>query len=146
MKTENFTIGIHAAKEKVWNILWNDSTYRKWTAPFCEGSHIVTDWKENGKALFLDSTKSGMFSVIDKIIPNELISFKHLGEVKNGVEQAPDEKSKQWAGSMEIYKLNVTNGFVTLIVEVDVMEEMEKFIADTFPKALEIVKSLSEEK
>jgi hypothetical protein len=144
MKTLDFAIGIHAPKEKVWETLWNDVTYKKWTAPFGEGSYMVSDLKEGSKALFLDPKKNGMHSIVDKNIPNKLMAFKHMGEMKNGKEVSPDEKSKSWAGAMEIYKLNEANGITTLIVEMDVIENMEKFFMDSFPKALEVVKEISE--
>ena len=60
MKTLKFKIEINAPKEKVWNILWEDASYRKWTATFCEGGYAVTDWKENSKALFLTPNGEGM--------------------------------------------------------------------------------------
>jgi len=43
MERINFSISIDAPKEKVWNVLWNDSSYRKWTSVFAEGSSVVTD-------------------------------------------------------------------------------------------------------
>jgi uncharacterized protein YndB with AHSA1/START domain len=33
MEKQEFKISINAAPEKVWDILWNDSTYPVWTAP-----------------------------------------------------------------------------------------------------------------
>ena len=55
MKKLNFTTKIDAPKEKVWNTLWNDATYRAWTSAFAEGSFAETDnWKEGSKVLFLD--------------------------------------------------------------------------------------------
>ena len=32
---------INAPKEKVWKVLWDDSSYRKWTSVFMEGSYVV---------------------------------------------------------------------------------------------------------
>ena len=55
-----FTQQINAPKEKVWNILWEDASYRKWTTPFCEGSYAVNDnWKEGSKVLFLSPGGDG---------------------------------------------------------------------------------------
>ncbi|MEI9912589.1 MAG: hypothetical protein WDO71_24880 [Bacteroidota bacterium] len=54
MQRINFSISINAPKEKVWQVLWNDSSYRQWTSAFSEGSYVVTDnWKEGTKILFL---------------------------------------------------------------------------------------------
>ena len=46
MEKMNFSIDINAPKEKVWNVLWDDDSYRKWTSAFAEGSYAKTDnWK-----------------------------------------------------------------------------------------------------
>jgi len=44
METLEFKIRIKAPAEKVWSVLWNDETYKKWTRVFCEGSYTITDW------------------------------------------------------------------------------------------------------
>lgn len=44
MKTLNFLIKIKASKEKVWNVLWDDETYRKWTSTFSEGLILKEDF------------------------------------------------------------------------------------------------------
>ncbi len=44
METLEFKIRIKAPAEKVWSVLWNDETYKKWTRVFCEGSNTITDW------------------------------------------------------------------------------------------------------
>jgi len=55
-----FSINIEAPKEKVWNTLWNDQTYREWTSAFAEGSRAETDWKKGSRVLFTDGKGSGM--------------------------------------------------------------------------------------
>ncbi|MFT3911669.1 MAG: SRPBCC domain-containing protein [Ferruginibacter sp.] len=137
--TLKFQANINAPKEKVWEILWNDDTYRKWTAAFTEGSHAESDWKEGSKILFLDGKGRGMFSMIEKKIVNEQIIFKHLGEVKDGVEEA-----KEWGGARERYFLSEKNGTTELSVEMDSTGDMDTYFNDTFPKALAIVKEISE--
>ena len=144
MTTLKFTTKINAPKEKVWETLWNDTTYRKWTAAFMEGSYAESDWKEGSKILFLDGKGDGMFSMIEKKIPNQQMSFKHLGEVQKGIEKPADEKTESWAGSKENYYLKEINGVTELNVDMDSTEEFEKYFKDTFPKALEIVKGISE--
>src|SRR6187402_2241939 len=85
METLKFNTSIKASREKVWQVLWNDETYRKWTAVFGEGSHAESDWNEGSEILFLGAGGSdGMFSVIETKIPNEQMIFRHLGEIKNG--------------------------------------------------------------
>ena len=45
MKKLQFSIEINAPKEKVWDTLWQDENYRKWTSVFMEGSFAESDWK-----------------------------------------------------------------------------------------------------
>ena len=144
MKKLNFSIEIKAPKEKVWRILWDDITYRKWTGAFSEGSYAVSDWEEGSKILFLSPNGEGMFSTIAKKIPNEFMSFKHLGTVKAGVEQPETDETKSWSGSTENYKLEGNDGVTKLAVDMDVTEDFEQYFQDTFPKALERVKDLAE--
>ena len=144
MKKEHFSIKIKAPKEKVWNVLWNDDTYRKWTEVFSEGSHAVTDWKEGSEVLFLSEDGKGMYSAIDKKIPNEYMSFKHLGVVKDKEKQPMDEETKEWSGAREDYSLKESDGVTELSVAMDIAESYEDYFKNTFPKALEKVKELSE--
>ena len=144
MKKLNFSMKIKAPKEKVWKVLWDDATYRKWTSSFHEGSHAVSDWKEGSKILFLGPSGEGMFSTIAKKKDYELMSFKHLGMVKEGKEQTETEETKKWSGAMENYTLHESNGVTELKVDVDIAEDYEQYFNEAFPKAMESVKSLSE--
>jgi uncharacterized protein YndB with AHSA1/START domain len=146
LKRISFSTTIKATKEKVWNILWNDETYKAWTSAFTEGSCAVSDWDEGSKILFLDGKGSGMYSTIAKKIPGEFMSFKHIGEVKDGVEQPLDEKSQIWSGSTENYALKETDGVTELTIELDVVESFMDYFTKTFPVAMENIKNLAEAK
>src|SRR3989337_938248 len=119
MKRLNFSTTINAPKEKVWKVLWDDATYRKWTSAFGEGSYAVSEWKEGSKILFLAPGGDGMFSSIARLVPNEYMSFAHLGVVKEGKEQPADAETEKWSGAMENYTLNETAGTTELTVEID---------------------------
>ncbi|HKZ67497.1 MAG TPA: SRPBCC domain-containing protein [Chitinophagaceae bacterium] len=144
MEKMNFKTVINAAPEKIWNVLWNDDTYRKWTAAFTEGSYAETDWKRGSKVLFLDGKGQGMVSKIAENKPNEFMSIEHLGIVKDGVEDTSSEEVKAWAGAHEDYTLKKVNGKTELIVDMDVTDDFKDYFKETWPKALENVKRLSE--
>lgn len=144
MEKLKFTIDIQASKEKVWNSLWEDANYRNWTSAFCEGSYAESDWNEGSKILFLGPTGGGMYSMIEKKIPNEFMSFKHLGEVKELKELSNDEKSKAWTGSHENYTLTSNGNSTHLLVELDSVEEHIDYFKEAFPKALERLKNIAE--
>lgn len=140
----HFTLDIAAPREKVWQVLWDDATYRQWTSAFMEGSHAVSDWKEGSKIQFLGPDGGGgMYSIIERSNAPEYMSFKHLGEIKDGKEQPND--GNLWSNAMENYTLTEHNGSTTL--EVDLYGAPNEFISyfqEAFPKGLALVKSLSE--
>jgi Activator of Hsp90 ATPase homolog 1-like protein. len=145
MEKKIFQTSINASKEKVWKTLWNHDTYKLWTAVFAEGSTVETDnWKEGSKVLFLDGKGNGMVSKVAANRPNEFMSFKHLGVIKDGKEDMGNEKNNEWSGATENYTLNGQNGKTELIVEMDITEEYRDYFEKTWPKALEKLKELAE--
>ena len=145
MKRHQFKIAIDAPREKVWEILWNDKSYREWTSVFSEGSRAETDWKKGSKILFLGGADNeGMVSRVEENIPNEFMSIRHLGIVKNGVEDMNNEKAKEWAGATENYILKNVNGKTELTVDMDITDEYLDHFQQTWPQALNKVKELAE--
>lgn len=144
MEKIKFDVVINAPREKVWEILWNDETYREWTSAFSEGSMVETDWQKGSKVLFGDGKGSGMVSRIADNVPNQYMSFEHLGMVENGVEDMESEKVKEWAGAMENYTLNSEDGKTRLLVEMDITDEHKDSFMAMWPKALEKLKELAE--
>lgn len=142
-----FKITISAPAEKVWKTLWEDASYREWTSAFSSGSRAETDWEKGSKVLFLGADNSGMVSTIAENIPNEFMSIRHLGIVKDGVEDLESEEVKQWSGSYENYTLREANGETALTVTMggaQISKEFEDYFAATWPKALDKLKKLAE--
>jgi uncharacterized protein YndB with AHSA1/START domain len=145
MEKISFSTDIKAPKEKVWEILWNLDSYRAWTSAFAEGSTAQTDnWKEGSKVIFGDGKGSGMVSTVATNKPNEYMSFRHLGVMKDGVEDTTSDEVKGWAGAMENYTLKGENGSTTLSVDIDINADFKDYFVKTFPVALEKVKALAE--
>lgn len=141
MNRLQFSIDIKVDKAKIWEALWNDSSYCDWASVFFEGSYAITDnWKEGSKVLFLAPDQSGIYSIIETHIPNKMIMFKHIGSVVKGKEQPIDDETKAWSGATEIYTLTEGTDCNTLTVEIDILDEHLDFMKTTFPKALEKVK------
>lgn len=145
MTTLSFSQQINASREKIWQALWDDASYREWTSVFTPGSYAESDWKEGSKVLFMSPEGSGMVSFIDKKIDNEHIAFKHTGVVKDGKEQPETEETKKWAGAIEAYTLrDIGNGSTELSVTMDTLEYHADYFYDKFPKALAAVKVIAE--
>jgi uncharacterized protein YndB with AHSA1/START domain len=142
MKKLEFDIKIEAPTQKVWDILWNDNTYRKWTSVFHEGSRAVTDWKEGSKVLFLGEEDNGMYALIEKKVPNREMIFLHQGEIIK-VEERP-WATGDWGESRESYFLEEDGTITKLRVELDSPDEYADYFTETFPKSLGKVKELAE--
>ncbi len=140
MVTLQFNISINAPREKVWKALWDESNYQQWTAVFGEGSSAKSDWQEGSTIQFLGANGDGMYGRIDKMVPNTQMTFKHLGEIRNG-----EQKESEWAGALESYFLTGNGAATELFVEMDTAESHQQYFKDTFPKALQIVKQLAEQ-
>ena len=146
MQKINFTTTINASKEKVWSTLWNDATYRQWTSAFFEGSYAITDnWKEGSKVLFVGPDgKNGMVSKVAVNKPNEYMSFEHLGELKDGVEDTTSDAVKIWQGGHENYTLTEKDGHTIVTVDMDITETHLDYFVKTWPVALEKLKQVAE--
>jgi uncharacterized protein YndB with AHSA1/START domain len=144
MEKHQFKTTIDAPREHVWNTLWGKTTYPQWTAAFSEGSNVETDWKKGSKILFTDGKGEGMVSIIDDLVPNEFMSFKHLGMLKNGEEDFETARNKGWSGAMENYTLETVNGKTELTIDQDLEAEYSDYFLTAWPKALETLKMITE--
>lgn len=157
MEKLHFSIAINAPKEKVWDTMLEDKTYREWTTAFSPGSYYEGSWDEGSKILFLAPDNSGklggMTSVIAENRPHEFISIKHLGGVKDGVEDTTIEAMQAWAGALENYTFHETDGTTEVVVDIigngnneetKESKEMAEMFKDMWPNALQKLKELAE--
>jgi len=136
-----FSIDIKAEKTTVWKALWDENNYRDWASVFSEGSYYLADYLEEGsKIMFLGPDGSGIYSIIETHIPNKVIQFKHIGNVLKGKEQAIDDETRKWSGATESYSLTESADSITLVIQIDVLDEHLEFMSAKLPKALERVK------
>ena len=139
MKTISFTIDINAPINKVWDALWNDDNYRKWTNNFYLGSFYESDWEVGGKTLFLGPNRDGMFATITKLEKPYEVVFNHLGEIVNGVESVKYDND-----SFEKYQLKEIDGITRLVISLDTLDEYEQDMNEGFSKGIEDIKRISE--
>lgn len=145
MVTLTFKVSIKADRSAVWQALWSDEGYRTWVAVISEGSHALSeDWKEGSTVRFMGPGGNGMYAIIDRHVPGEKMHFRHQGEVREGVEIAPDPEAEGWLGAMETYDLQGQDGNLELVVSLDSLEEHVDFFNETFPLALEKARELAE--
>jgi uncharacterized protein YndB with AHSA1/START domain len=146
MNTLHFSIIINAPKEKVWDTMLQDATYRVWTKPFNEGSHYQGDWSEGSTIRFLGTDADGkimggMFSRIAKNVPFEYVSIQHLGVIENGIEKPWETEGE----GFENYAFVEKDGGTEVSVEmVNIPDDFCPSMNEMWPKALEVLKELAE--
>lgn len=149
METTKFEIDVNASPAKVWDSLWSDVNYPKWTAAFGEGSHAVTDWQEGSEVLFLDKDKNGMRAMIAKNEPEKFMSIKTLGEIAKGEDKTDNNGASTCGDWYENYTLTPTANGTHLLIELkadEVPPEFKDFMGNTWPKALSDLKAIAEGK
>lgn len=143
------TIFINAPRERVWDVMLADDTYRQWTSAFNPGSYYKGDWKKGSKILFLGpnpdgSGEAGMVSRIRENTPHEFISIEHLGIVHNGVEDTESAEAKKWAPAYENYTLAAKAGGTELTIEMDIEEKEKQNFEKMWVDALARLKEIAE--
>jgi len=150
MQKLHFSIHINGNKEKVWDSMLGDVTYREWTEPFHVGSYYEGDWSEGSKMLFLgpgeDGQKDGgMVSRIKENRKYEFVSVEHLGMVIDGVEDTTSEEVKKWTPSFENYTFTEKDGGTEVSVDMEVAnDEFKEMFEGMWPKALLKLKEIVE--
>ncbi len=134
---------INASPHVVWSILWEDATYRKWTAVYSEGSYAVGAFREGSRIHFLGPDGSGIYSDVVRMAPEEQMRFKHIGEIKNFQEQEI-ATGESWYGAIEQYDLEEQESGTLLKMILDTTSSFAEFMKATCPKALARVRTLAE--
>lgn len=146
MKSLEFRTIIAAPVSLVWETMLNDDTYREWTKAFEEGSHYEGSWEEGSKIHFLNSTGSGMVAKVAEHKLHEFVSIQILGFIADGIEDTESEEVKAWTPSYENYYFESTNDGTELRVTVEVPPEYVDMMTQSWLKALELLKSMCEER
>ncbi|MBI1937940.1 MAG: hypothetical protein HYS25_07425 [Ignavibacteriales bacterium] len=149
MNTLCFSIIINADKQKVWDTMLADKTYRAWTKPFDEGSCYKGSWEKGSEIRFLtsddESNAKGMLSKIKENIKHQFISIEHIGFIYNGVIDTTSEEVKKWTPAFENYSFSESGGKTELTIDVHVPDEYKSMFEETWPKALSALKNLCEQ-
>ena len=144
MITQHFDILIHAPPEAVWRTMLFSPTYERWTSAFCEGSRYEGGWDAGQTIRFMGPNGEGMVSVIAEHRPAGFVSIRHLGMIAQGVEDPTGEAVRAWAPCHENYHFIAEAGGTRLRVDADVIAGYEAYMAETWPRALALLKTLCE--
>ncbi|MGA9212552.1 SRPBCC domain-containing protein [Kaistella sp.] len=139
MKLLEFKTQINASPEKVWEVLFTQDAYRKWSSAMNEGTYFEGNWEEGSVMKFLDPKNNGMYNLVEKNIANQELRMKHLGWILEG------ELSPQgWEDSTVSYFLEPNDDGTLLKTEVNSLDEFVDFFNTKYPKNFENIKNLSE--
>ncbi len=142
----NFSIGINAPRQRVWDAMLGEKTYNEWTSAFSPSSSFEGDWSEGSRIRFVGKDENGnvcgMFSRIVENRELEFLAIEHLGTINNGVEESAG--ASEWAGAREDYHFSEKNGVTTVRVEQDMVASYETMFQEMWPKALENLKTIAE--
>jgi hypothetical protein len=150
MQKIHFSIQINTPREKVWNTMLDDATYRQWTVPFSAASYYVGSWETGSEIKFFGGEEnakdqvSGMYAKIKENRPHQFVSIEHLGMINNGVIDTESEEVKKWTPAFENYTFVDKDGGTEVSVDMDITDEYKDMFRDMWPKALEILKTISE--
>ena len=137
-----FSIEIHATRDRVWDTLWNDETFRQWAGLIDPGTYMTGKLDVDNKIQFISAENGyGVTSLVEQVVANELLVLRHSADTQDNGE---NDREPQWTGGSEQYSLEEKEGVTLLTVEFDVPIELEKEFNANYPKALDKVKELSE--
>lgn len=137
-KTINQVIKINASVQKVWQVLWEHESYKKWAAAYTKGSYYTGDLQQGGRIQFLAPNNNGMESEVYSLTENREVTFHHLHEIEGGKE------GQNLGGLVEKYELEEQQGATILSVTSEMPEEYFTDLDAGTAKALQIVKELAE--
>lgn len=151
MQKQRYTKTIHVPADTVYRTMLgldNISTYEQWTNLFNPTSTYEGSWDKGSEIRFIgtdeEGNRGGMVSEIAEHIPNEFVSIRHYGVLKGDEVVTEGPEIEKWAGGHENYYFKKYNGSTTVTVETDVSADYLDYFNETWPKALDKLKSIAE--
>jgi len=151
MKKLQFKKDINAPVAKVYKTMLgieDKNTYQEWTSVFNPTSTFEGSWDKGSKIYFIgvdeNGKKGGMVSEITDNQPSQFVSIRHYGLLDGDIEITTGEEVEKWAGGSENYSYEENEGVTTVTVELDVTDEHIDYFNDTYPKALDKLKTITE--
>ncbi len=113
MKELQYSIEIDAPRERVWDTLWQDATFRDWASIIDPETYMVGDLKEGNEIQFISAANGyGVTSLVKKVIVGEFLLLNHSADtqdklralslkVQGGDIQASLDYMRQMSGVLE---------------------------------------------
>jgi hypothetical protein len=148
MENMKFSVAINAPVEKVFNTMLGPEGYKQWTSVFNPSSSFEGTWGLDEKISFIgiskEGKKEGMVGLIRQFKPNDYVSIEYVGLLDGEHIKTEGQEMESWIGNHENYTFKSNGNQTTLIVDLDVVEPYIRYFKETYPKALEKLKEISE--
>lgn len=113
---------INATRQKIWQVLFNDTFSRMWYDEFSPGAHAQTNWSLNSKVVFTDPTSNGLIGKVTQNRKLEAMIVEYTGQLVDGVEDYTSQAAQALKGKRETYRLAEQNGLVLLSISADLSD------------------------
>lgn len=138
MKTMRFSLQIDVPRQRVWQVLWDETTFSDWTSPFADGARLETDWRQGGRFEYTEAqSDTASYGEIERLEPERRVIFQKLGETRAGADR-PLERPRR-----EEYRLDGADGATKLSLQIEVPEEQADALKEALPQALERIRALA---
>ncbi len=142
------SVTIKASPARVWEVLFTDHYYRRWTVPFSPTSHFEGTWEQGTDMRFLDGEGNGQVSHVSSRVEEQELVLAYQHEIKEGlsVEDAiAKAKASGWYDAKESYFLDsTTEGETILTVSLDIPPQGMEFMIEMWESALKLIVEIAE--
>jgi uncharacterized protein YndB with AHSA1/START domain len=145
MEKLEYKVVISAPAKKVWETMLQKETYEQWVANAWPGSSFDGKWKTGERMRFVGSDGSGTLAEFIEVKPYERVLARHIAVLNpGGAEDRTSEIAKGWVVTTEEYRLAESQGKTTLTVLIETTPEWRKMFDDSWPTALQDLKTIAE--
>ena len=142
------SVTIKASPARVWEVLFTDHYYRRWTVPFSPGCYFEGTWELGSEMRFLGDGGEGLLSVVSSAVPLQELVLTHQHEIKAGlsVEDAlAQAKETGWYGAKESYLLTSnSDGETVLTASLEMPPQGFEFMVQMWEGALKLIVEIAE--
>ena len=156
MESMHFDIVINTGTETVYKTMLDEEHFKEWTSVFNPTSHFEShaggSWEKGSTISFLGTDENGktggMIGQIKENIPNKFVCIEYKGMISDGKETTTGPEAEGWIGGLENYTFTGINEKTLLSVDLvaNVKPEFKSYFTETYPKALNKLKSICEAK
>jgi len=149
LETLHFEISIDAPVETVYQVMLDKKHYEEWTVAFNPTSRYEGSWEKGAKIVFIGTDENGntggMVGLIKENIPNQFVSIEYTAIIRGDREITSGPEVEGWTGSCENYTFKATDKKTLLSVDLDTNHQFLDYFKATYPKALDLLKSICEQ-